>query len=55
MKPGDVYDSNYLIRFLSQSPLLKQGYTPNIMMKRDPAALTVDLTVTFTKAGEPAR
>jgi hypothetical protein len=50
-----VYDSTYLGRFLSQTPLMKQGYTPNIVMKRDPAALTVDLTVTFTKAGVPAQ
>ena len=53
MKPGDVYDSTYLIRFLFQTSLTKQGYAPNIMEKRDPAALTVDLSVTFTKAGQP--
>jgi outer membrane protein assembly factor BamA len=55
MKPGDVYDSTYLMRFVSQTALMKQGYTPYIMIKPDRSALMVDLTVTFKKAGEPAR
>lgn len=55
MKPGDVYDSTYLMRFLSQTPLLKQGYVPNIAIKADRKALTVDLIVKFTQAGAASR
>jgi outer membrane protein assembly factor BamA len=52
MRPGDVYDSSYLTRFLSQNAFLsQQGYRMSVMLKRDPAALTVDLTVSFTKGG----
>ena len=54
MKTGDVYDSTYLQRFLSQNKMLmQQGYAMNVTLKRDPSALMVDLSVTFTKAGQP--
>ena len=54
MKTGDVYDSTYLFQFLRQNKMLmQQGYAMNIALKRDPAALMVDLSVTFTKAGQP--
>jgi outer membrane protein assembly factor BamA len=52
MLPGDVYDNSYLGRFFTQSTSLgKQGYKMNAVIKRDPVALTVELSVTFTKAG----
>jgi hypothetical protein len=52
MKPGDVYDSTYLLKFLMlNNTLTRQGYKMNVAMKRDPAALRVDLTITFTKGG----
>ena len=52
MKPGDVYDSTYLLKFLMlNNTLTRQGYKMNVAMKRDPAALMVDLTITFTKGG----
>ncbi|HEY4380822.1 MAG TPA: POTRA domain-containing protein [Acidobacteriaceae bacterium] len=54
MKAGDVYDSGYLSRFLSQNKMLtQQGYAMNVSLKRDPSAVMVDLSVTFTKAGQP--
>ena len=54
MKSGDVYDSTYLQKFLSENKMLmQQGYAMNVTLKRDPAALMVDLSVTFTKAGQP--
>jgi outer membrane protein assembly factor BamA len=52
MLPGDVYDDSYLGRFFVQSTsLAKQGYKMNAVFKRDPVALTVELSVTFSKAG----
>jgi outer membrane protein insertion porin family len=54
MKPGDVYDAGYIVRFLAQnSPFARQGYVANIALKRNSSDLTVDLTVTFTKNGTP--
>jgi outer membrane protein assembly factor BamA len=54
MKPGDVYDSTYLMRFLAQnSALTRQGYKMNASLKADPSALTVDLAITFTKGAPP--
>jgi outer membrane protein assembly factor BamA len=54
MKTGDVYDSTYLFQFLKQNKMLiQQGYSMNVALKRDSSALMVDLSVTFTKAGQP--
>lgn len=54
MKPGDVFDSGYISRFLVEhSPFTRQGYTANILLKRNSGDLTVELTVTFTKPGAP--
>jgi outer membrane protein assembly factor BamA len=56
MKPGDVYDSTYLMKFLAgNSMLTRQGYQMNVAMKRDPVALTVDLSVTFSQGGATPR
>jgi outer membrane protein assembly factor BamA len=51
MKPGDVYDSTYVGQFLGQNNgYMKQGLTAMPNLKQDDRALTVDLTLTFTKA-----
>jgi len=51
MKPGDVYDSTYVLTFLRQNAaeLVKEGYTPEFSVKKNKEALTVDLTVVFTR------
>jgi outer membrane protein insertion porin family len=52
LKPGDVYDSSYPLKFLAHNAMLmSQGYRMNVTMKRDTSALTVDLSITFAKAG----
>jgi hypothetical protein len=52
MQPGDVFDNSYLMKFFVQNTsLAKQGYKLSAVTKRDPVALTVELSVTFTKAG----
>jgi outer membrane protein insertion porin family len=52
LKPGDVYDGSYPLKFLSANAMLRsQGYRMNVTLKRDTAALMVDLSITFTKAG----
>ena len=39
MKPGDIYDDTYAIKFVTQDPaVLKLGYRPNIQPKLDPIA-----------------
>ena len=54
LKPGDVYDSSYPLKFLSGNAQLRsQGYRMNVTLKRDSGSLTVDLTITFAKGGEP--
>jgi outer membrane protein assembly factor BamA len=54
MKPGDVYDDTYAIKFIAQNPaLLKQGYQPKIQAKLDPVAHTADITISFSKAAAP--
>jgi outer membrane protein insertion porin family len=50
IKPGDIYDSTYPLKFVTQNnALLRQGYKVSFGEKRDARALTVDLTVTFAK------
>jgi outer membrane protein insertion porin family len=52
LKPGDVYDSLYPLKFLEENAMLRsQGYRMNVMLKRDSSTLTVDLSITFMKAG----
>ena len=56
MQPGDIYDASYLSRFLGQSA---QAYLHTYMValdpRRNPADLTVDLTVTFSPNTPPPR
>jgi outer membrane protein assembly factor BamA len=48
MKPGDVYDSEYLSHFVAKNnSIARQGLSINMVIKRDPVDNTVDLTVTF--------
>lgn len=53
LKPGDVYDSTYPMKFLGANAMLRsQGYRMNVILRRDRGALMVDLSITFSKAGE---
>jgi outer membrane protein assembly factor BamA len=55
MKPGDIYDSSYAIRFLQQKGMLSKASTKvEVATRLDPAALTVDVTVTFSNGAMPA-
>jgi len=52
LKPGDVYDSLYPLKFLEDNAMLRsQGYRMNVVLRRDRNALAVDLSITFTKGG----
>jgi outer membrane protein assembly factor BamA len=56
MKPGDIFDAGYPLKFMQQHPgLVQHGYTMSTEMTRDPAAFTVDLTIRIHKPGTPAR
>jgi outer membrane protein insertion porin family len=56
LHPGDIFDSTYPMKFVSQTgAILGQGYRVAIAQKQDPGALTVDLTVTFTRGASPAK
>jgi outer membrane protein insertion porin family len=54
LHPGDIFDSTYPMKFVSQTgAILGQGYRVAIAQKQDSGALTVDLTVTLTKSAAP--
>jgi outer membrane protein assembly factor BamA len=53
LKRGDVYDATYPQKFLEANAMLRsQGYRMNVVLRLDRSALTVDLSITFAKAGE---
>jgi outer membrane protein assembly factor BamA len=52
LKPGDVYDSSYPVKFLEENAMLRsQGYRMSVVLRQNRSALTVDLSITFTKGG----
>ena len=56
MKPGDVFDATYPLKFMQQHPgLVQHGYTMSTELTKDPTALTVDLTIGIHKPGAPAQ
>jgi outer membrane protein insertion porin family len=56
LHPGDIFDITYIPKFFSQTgAILGPGYRIGVTQKQDPSALTVDLTVTFTRGASPAK
>jgi outer membrane protein insertion porin family len=56
LHPGDIFDSSYPVKFFSQTgAILGRGYRVSVTQKQDPSALTVDLTITFTRGAPPAK
>ena len=56
LHPGDIFDSSYPMKFFAQiGTILGPGYRVAIAQKQDPSALTVDLTITFTRGASPAK
>jgi outer membrane protein insertion porin family len=56
LRPGDIFDISYPGKFLGQvGTILGPGYKISMSRKQDPSALTVDLSITFTRGAPPAR
>jgi len=54
MKPGDVYDQSYAVKFMDQHMTLAQhGYTSSIQELKDTANSVVDLAIRINKPGAP--
>jgi outer membrane protein assembly factor BamA len=53
MKPGDVYNENYIANFLHNNTALQalNGYSAGFQASADPLTHQVDLTLTFIKTG----
>jgi outer membrane protein insertion porin family len=53
MRPGDLFDRDYVRFFLKNNTALKalQGYSADYKAYADPNTHTVDLVLTFIRAG----
>ncbi len=57
MKPGDVYNADYVSHFIENNSALRAlaMYSATFRASADPATRLVDLTMTFAQAGVPMR
>ncbi len=56
MKPGDVYDDTYPLKFMEQhAGLVQHGYSMSVQLAKDSSALAVDLAIEFKKPGAPVQ